>query len=232
MEKVTLRFVLLLLGMQAFVTFPNALGQESEAQGSKIWDGKTPVGRIVAEVPATARVFELVEIDYCCGGNSTLREAALESKTDLRLLLRALKVVGRQNRKDRQQDPSKLSLEELIDHIVRDYHQKLRTDLPPLMTTTATVFRVHGADHPELEEVKKTLTSLAASILPHIDEEEKETFPLILKLARGHAQSRLSSARHSRPSRSGEHLYESHAGRHRRPAGQPVRGDEGTHQGR
>ena len=34
-----------------------------------------PVGRLVAERPERAQVFEEFDIDYCCGGKRTLGDA-------------------------------------------------------------------------------------------------------------------------------------------------------------
>ncbi|MGH9376988.1 MAG: DUF542 domain-containing protein, partial [Terriglobia bacterium] len=38
-------------------------------------DRTKPVNEIVLEMPASAKVFERLGIDYCCGGNRRLEEA-------------------------------------------------------------------------------------------------------------------------------------------------------------
>ena len=56
------------------------------------WTSETPIGTIVAERPQTARIFELVGIDYCCGGQMPVGKAAAQLNIDSMALLRALDV--------------------------------------------------------------------------------------------------------------------------------------------
>jgi regulator of cell morphogenesis and NO signaling len=48
------------------------------------------VGELVAERPGWARVFEELGIDYCCGGQRTLREACERRGLSLDAVLRRL----------------------------------------------------------------------------------------------------------------------------------------------
>jgi regulator of cell morphogenesis and NO signaling len=149
------------------------------------WSTETKIGQIVAERPETARVLELVGIDYCCGGQKPLNEAAKEQKVDPNQLLAALLVVGAEAETIQNQDWNKASLPDLMNHIVTNHHGWLRRELPPLLETTRTVRRVHGDSHSELAEVTKTLKKINDAVLPHLDEEEQTVFPALRKLVAG-----------------------------------------------
>lgn len=169
-------------------TTSEALGGKTSvatAPTSFDWTPETKIGTIVAERPETARVLELVAIDYCCGGQKTLKQAAQERKVDLNQLLNALLVVGAKAETSQNQNWNKASLPELMDHIVTVHHGWLRRELPQLLETTNTVYRVHGDSHRELAEVAATLQIVNDAVLPHLDEEEQAVFPALRKLAAG-----------------------------------------------
>lgn len=152
---------------------------------STAWTTETKIGTIVAERPETARVLELVGIDYCCGGQTPLHEAANGQKVDPNQLLNALLVVGASPETKQNQDWNKASLPDLMNHIVTNHHGWLRRELPPLLATTNTVLRVHGDSHSELAEVAATLKKINDAVLPHLDEEEQSVFPALRKLVAG-----------------------------------------------
>ena len=149
------------------------------------WTTETSIGTIVAERPETARVLELVGIDYCCGGQKPLIEAAKSQNVDSNQLLNALLVVGAPPTTDQHADWNKASLPDLMEHIVTAHHGWLRRELPPLLETTNTVLRVHGDSHSELADVAATLKKINDALLPHLDEEETTVFPALHKLVAG-----------------------------------------------
>jgi len=51
-----------------------------------------PVGELVAEQPARARVFERLGLDYCCGGRRPLADACAAKRIDLNTALRDLEL--------------------------------------------------------------------------------------------------------------------------------------------
>lgn len=52
-------------------------------------------------------------------------------------------------------------------------------ELPQLSTYVTKVYRVHGAKHPELEEVYKLFHELKMELEQHAIKEEEQVFPLI-----------------------------------------------------
>ena len=149
------------------------------------WTDETKIGQIVAERPQTARIFDLVGIDYCCGGSTTLGEAADQQKVDRGRLLAALLTVGMPTQETEHRNWQQADMGELIDHIVARHHSWLRRELPPLIETTKTVCRVHGDAHPELQEIGEIVDRVNEALLPHLDDEEQRVFPSVRKLSAG-----------------------------------------------
>ena len=149
------------------------------------WTTTTTIGQIVADRPQTARIFELLEIDYCCGGKTSLGDAAQEKRIHVDRLLAALSAVGVASRETDQRNWQTVGIDELMDHIVERHHAWLRRELPPLVATTKTVSRVHGKKHTELKQIADIVEKLPDTILPHLAHEEKTVFPAIKTLAAG-----------------------------------------------
>lgn len=145
------------------------------------WQAETAVGRVVAERAETARVFELLGIDYCCGGETSLQEAAQAKGLDLDRLIAALEAVGPGVAGEPARAWAEAPLAELIAHIEGTYHAGLRRDLPRLDSLVATVVRVHGETHAELSEVGRLYRTVRSAIPAHLELEEKELFPAILE---------------------------------------------------
>lgn len=141
----------------------------------------TRVGKIVAQVPATARVFEKHQIDYCCQGNKTLGEACVARQLDPAQICRELDqvvAVPGTNTVPWSNQP----LGELCDHIVARHHDYLREELPRLSGLIDKVVQAHGESHPELLTVKAQFRMLRAELEPHMAKEEQILFPAIRAL--------------------------------------------------
>ncbi len=149
------------------------------------WTKETKIGQIVADCPQTARIFELVGIDYCCGGRASLGKAAEEKKLDADKLLSALAVAGKTVPDKQQRDWRNAELPELMEHIVKRHHGWTRRELPSLLETTKTVYRVHGDKHAELKRVLEIVQRFQDVVLPHLNDEEQQVFPAVRKLASG-----------------------------------------------
>lgn len=158
------------------------------------WQATTLVGQVVAEQPTTARIFELVGIDYCCGGQRTLAVAAAEAKVDVEVLLSALAVAGEGGGDAPTTAWGERPLAELVDHIESTHHVFLRRELPRLAKIVETVTRVHMEAHPELLSVLATFTALHDELLPHLEHEETFVFPAVRKLAEGAEDATLRKA--------------------------------------
>lgn len=139
------------------------------------------VGTIVADNYRTADVFKKHGIDFCCGGNISLSEAASQASTDTKALLHELESATAE--KDLESDLlQRIELDELASLIVERHHSFIRENLvsiPPYLTKLADV---HGANHPELLEVKVLFRQAAEALSSHINKEEQILFPRIKEL--------------------------------------------------
>lgn len=141
----------------------------------------TTVGELVRALPARARLFENLGIDYCCGGKRPLAEACrarnLEPATVVAMLaaLDGAAVSPSAN-------PDAMSLAELCDHIERRYHDWLREELPRLEFMTRKVAAVHGDHEPRLHDIRRVFEGFNAEMTTHLREEEEQIFPMIRQL--------------------------------------------------
>jgi regulator of cell morphogenesis and NO signaling len=139
----------------------------------------TTLAELVTTAPGAARVLERFELDYCCGGRQRLGEACAERGVEPDVVLAALAAL------DPEPVPDWASLppRELVDHLEATHHAFLKAELPRLSALAAKVLGVHGARHPELEDVRATFAALRADLEPHLFKEERVLFPMIRALA-------------------------------------------------
>ncbi|MFC4099338.1 iron-sulfur cluster repair di-iron protein [Paenibacillus xanthanilyticus] len=155
------------------------------------------VGDIVSVYSQASNVFKTYGIDFCCGGQVTVAEAAVKRKLDEEELLARLNQACTEPRPswplDWQQDDRKLT--KLMAHITRNHHDFLREELPVLRDFVNKVARVHGDDHPELLTLQRLYHQLAEELLAHLDKEEQLLFPAIRNAETEGSESALTVAR-------------------------------------
>jgi regulator of cell morphogenesis and NO signaling len=152
----------------------------------------TMVKDIVNELPKSSDLFKKHRIDFCCGGNIPLSQAAAEIGIDVERLLTELKEVLEKSQ------PSDTHLEvwtnsdslKIIDHIIDHYHNPLREEFLMLSPYVTKVSRVHGDNHPELLKVYDLFHQFRRELLEHMEKEETIVFPLIKKLAENTVENR------------------------------------------
>lgn len=101
----------------------------------------TMVSALAAELPGAAEVFRARGINFCCGGNRALSEAALKAGLPTERLVADLQALA-----DAAAVEAPEATPALIDHIVTRYHQTHRDELHWLIPLAQRVERVHG-DH-------------------------------------------------------------------------------------
>jgi len=134
------------------------------------------VGELVRAVPARARVFEKLRIDYCCGGKKSLAEACQKRDLDPATVWTMLEALDHA-RDVAVVDADAMSLSELCDHIESTHHEYLREELPRLDFMTRKVAAVHGGDEPRLVRIRELFEGFAAEIAHHTHKEEQVVFP-------------------------------------------------------
>jgi len=142
------------------------------------------VGELVAENPASARVFEKYGIDYCCEGKRSLDDVCRERAVAPAALLDELSQTALRPRPDAC-DWQNAPLRDLIEHIVSRHHAYLRSELPRIADLFAKVVRAHSEREPVLIEVSEIFGILKEELDAHLMKEELILFPTIVRLEAG-----------------------------------------------
>jgi len=141
------------------------------------------VGELVAERPGRSRIFQAANIDFCCQGSRTLREACLSKEIAAEPLVEQLEAELAEKTTPAL-NPAELPPDELISYIVAAHHDYLRRELPRLHTMCERVAQVHGGHTPSLVEVFQVYSAMANELNSHILKEEQILFPAIAALSR------------------------------------------------
>ncbi len=143
------------------------------------------VGELVAERPGRSRVFQALNIDFCCQGGRTVREACERKKLSPDLVVAELEKHDAAAAPDAEENPADLPPAELCEYIVERHHGFLRAELPRLYAMAERVARVHGGHTPSLIEVYQVFHKMAEELADHVAEEEQTVFPAVAALSRG-----------------------------------------------
>lgn len=139
------------------------------------------VGEIVAQDYRTAAVFQSFDIDFCCKGNRTLREACEKSRVDVEDMLEDLGQVM-QRKDDSTPDFQSWPLDLLADYIEKTHHRYVEKAIPVIHRYVEKVCSVHGHRHPELNAIADQFYAAADELTSHMKKEELILFPYIRKL--------------------------------------------------
>lgn len=143
---------------------------------------ETKVGAVVSKDYRTARVFSAYGIDFCCKGGISVAEACERNAADAAALMADIEQLLAQ-----QQSPDeqllKLSMPELIDHILEQHHAYIRETGPVLEVYLLKIANVHGQRHPELINLYSLFRHSHHDLQQHLQKEEQILFPIIRRLA-------------------------------------------------
>lgn len=84
-------------------------------------------------------------------------------------------------------DLATASLSEVIAHLLETHHRYLDEAMPRLSLYLDHVLDAHGADHPELAQLKEVYERFRSEMETHLGREENVLFPMIQKIDRGEA---------------------------------------------
>jgi regulator of cell morphogenesis and NO signaling len=168
----------------------------------------TSVGNWVAQHPQTSRVFESLQIDYCCGGGKALEQACWERQLDPQQVIAELERAIHAGDEKPTEDWINARLTELCDHIEQTHHTYLRSELPRLTELISKVVAAHGEAHPELSTLKQVFAELRAELEPHMLKEEQVLFPAIRQLEQADAPPAFPFGTLANPIRMMEHEHD------------------------
>jgi regulator of cell morphogenesis and NO signaling len=137
------------------------------------------VGNIAATLPGASALFRASRIDFCCGGDIVLGEAARARGLDVAALEASLHGLHA-DAAATPPDPT----DALVNHILTRYHETHRRELVELVRLARKVEAVHR-EHPNVPRgLADELEGLRLELHEHMRREEEVLFPLML--AGGH----------------------------------------------
>jgi len=139
------------------------------------------VGSIAAKDYRKAEVFKKFGIDFCCGGEKSLKDASAEagiSEEQLKAELEKADTVST----SASQDYDKWKLDFLADFITNTHHQYVKDSASVIKGLSEKVAQHHGSQHAELWPLAQRVNSLMDDLLDHLTKEEEILFPAIKSL--------------------------------------------------
>ena len=132
------------------------------------------IGQIAVKLPGATAIFRRLKLDFCCGGQISLRQATADKKLDLEAVLTELSALHRADTLPIAAEPLAL-----IDHILKRYHEVHREQLPELIRMARRVAAVHR-DNPNVPTgLAELLESMESELLSHMQKEEQILFPIL-----------------------------------------------------
>lgn len=135
------------------------------------------LGNLACLIPGATRVFRHHKLDFCCGGNTPLREAARQRNLDLKALADELAALSR----DPAAEPDwrNAPIGTLIEHILKRFHERHREQLPELIRLANRVEQVHGKTEGCPAGLAEHLWRMQQELESHMLKEEQILFPLL-----------------------------------------------------
>ena len=140
---------------------------------------------IAIENPPAVRVFELLGIDYCCGGRRPLAEACASAGVSVNTVIEQLAVVAPHDPTAKPKHWEDATASELITNIVESHHAFVRRETPRTEGLLAKLVNRHGPSHPELGEIQQLFLALSQELATHMMKEEQILFPYVRNLEAG-----------------------------------------------
>ena len=138
------------------------------------------IGQIAVALPGATAVFRRLKLDFCCGGQVSLRQAAADKGLDLDALVRELEGLHHGDAPEGLAEP-----QALIDHILVRYHDVHRQQLPELIRMARRVEAVHRGNPDVPVGLADALETMEQELLAHMLKEEQVLFPMLKR--GGHA---------------------------------------------
>ncbi len=136
----------------------------------------TSLAIIAQKVPGATALFNQFNLSFCCGGKQTLAEAAAEKGLELIGLLSALEKLAQ---KEIQIAPESMDDGELIDYLLKRFHDTHRHELPELIRLAQRVETVHGDRENCPNGLAAHLNQMFHELESHMQKEEQILFPMI-----------------------------------------------------
>lgn len=137
------------------------------------------LGQLAREVPGATALFHKHKLDFCCGGGTSLRDAARRRQVDPAQIAAELEALM-----GADPAPEEIGTKpdvDLIEYILERYHDRHRHQLPELIRLARRVELVHGG-HPQCPAgLSAVLEDMQQELEAHMAKEEQILFPMIAR---------------------------------------------------
>jgi len=137
-----------------------------------------PLSQIARQLAGATAVFHACQLDFCCNGNRTLRQAAAEAGLDAGALVRHLQGLPPMA-PSQERDWSAATPADLIAHIRERFHDVHREQLPELIRLARRVEQVHGQREECPVGLADHLCAMRQALEEHMEKEEMILFPML-----------------------------------------------------
>jgi len=144
-------------------------------------DPQTTLAELATTVPAASRVFQRHQLDFCCGGQTSLAQACAARGLEVDAVVHEIEAATG-DADDVRWDSRPASA--IIDHILTRYHAPLREELPRLRGMAARVEERHADKTNCPKGLAALLDTMIGEVESHLGKEEQILFPMI-KAGRG-----------------------------------------------
>lgn len=154
---------------------------------------KQSLGSIACEIAGATRIFHAHKLDFCCGGQLSLSEAAAHRGLNAEAIAAELQAMQALNGDgvDWRAAPDA----ELISHILSRFHARHREQLPELIRLAQRVEQVHGERDGCPTGLTDLLRYMQQELESHMLKEEHILFPALLDGAGRQASGPISVMR-------------------------------------
>ena len=141
-------------------------------------ENEKSIGELVASDFRKAEVFKKFNIDFCCGGKKSVSQICKENDIDIKKLEAELYTIETLE-KNNSHKFNDWSLDFLVDYIVNNHHNYVKSALPTILEYTKKVATVHGEKHAETITIYELFNEVAHELESHMAKEEQVLFPYI-----------------------------------------------------
>src|SRR5690606_37997439 len=135
------------------------------------------LGHIATSVAGASAVFHQYKLDFCCGGQLSLREALAKRQLPADDIVTALQTL--QQHPTEHIDWRTVPVKQLINHILTRFHQRHRQQLPELCRLARRVEHVHALDPNCPTGLADHLGDMYQELESHMMKEEQILFPML-----------------------------------------------------
>ncbi len=141
------------------------------------------IGELVARDYRTASVFKKYNIDFCCQGDRSIKEACEMKKVNPESVVNELESILTSN-EAKATDFQSWPLDLLADYIEKKHHRYVEMKTKEITPYLEKIVQVHGGWHPELAEIENLFKACAQELAAHMKKEELMLFPVIRKMVK------------------------------------------------